>query len=512
VAALRDALALTLDSDPAVESHGLRLAARWLSAAARGSGGGGLAPAPAPAHVLPLVDAALRGANSPDAAVGAAAIEVLRAAASCAPRAALPPLILRFVDEAARPGARARVGEALCRFLRGARRGGVGAAFAPPLLGAAMRVGVGGWRRFEALGDAVAGGGGAGVGAGAAGAAAAAAAGVRAGVGVGAGAGSAVGITVNAPSIDDPAARTARAYNALVELEALALVRCSALSMLGDAVGAMPLGGAGSAHAADILMGLASVLRERGRSEYGERAQRAAALERVLERWPRGWFFFRRTYGCRLTPSLPPKSFPCAIFYNNARPLAPSPGGGEAADTQHADARVAALAADVRRAAGFAAQALLATPGAVDALVRSGLMRDFYAALHAARARDPDARVRAHAQDALAAVDEALLSGLPGGGGECARERPGANRARDTRCGKDLLLPPRPSSNPFPHQPLRLTRATRRQQRQWRRRRVSPAREPLRSLGPQTSSEARRCRGECVGMMRAAHTSGSAAY
>jgi hypothetical protein len=78
--------------------------------------------------------------------------------------------------------------------------------------------------------------------------------------------------------------------------------------------------------------------------------------------------------------------------------------------TKRADAAVTIAASLVRRAAALAARLVLDAPGAVGALARTGLLRDFYAALQNARARDIDRVVRGHATDALAAIDEGLLA------------------------------------------------------------------------------------------------------
>jgi hypothetical protein len=88
-------------------------------------------------------------------------------------------------------------------------------------------------------------------------------------------------------------------------------------------------------------------------------------------------------------------------------------GGGDGEEAASALAREAA--ALVRRAAALALRRLLQGPRALEALAGEGLMGGLYEALNAAAAGDPDARARAHARDALAAVDDAVAR-IAGGG------------------------------------------------------------------------------------------------
>lgn len=212
----REALALVVDPEPAVLSAGLRALARTvareaLSTPSPDASIENSADAEADAALLEL---AISHSSSEDAIVGAGAVELARALTTAQPRLALPRLLRVFVDDAAPPRTRARIGETLTRVARGAGNAGTLSFYAPALLGACARVGVGGWRLQE----------------------------------------DAARLAIEAT---DDRAR----FDALTALDTAATLRSSALSCLGQVASALPHAVGG--RAPDVLAGLQSTLRER---------------------------------------------------------------------------------------------------------------------------------------------------------------------------------------------------------------------------------------------------------
>jgi hypothetical protein len=149
-------------------------------------------------------------------------------------------------------------------------------------------------------------------------------------------------------------------YNVALALKDAGELRKSALSALGEVAGG--LGHSLGTHATSILTGLCGVVR----------------MERdALKGWCSGV------------------------------------GGGEGEGEEGEEEKsarcvVVEAAAGVRRAAALALRLLLQDKGALGTLCGEGAMRELFHLLSSASLDDPDARVRAHAKDALAFVGDAV--------------------------------------------------------------------------------------------------------